>query len=146
MKKIGEEKAIELKGPKSKMATQLLHAVQSGKIKHKNPFPARPHNNLEKWFRSVQKRYVSEVEKSLSSFNYPPMFVAAVWNMVLTENDEFEGIVSVVDNKYGNILPKENESPSIESDLSNENTSFGAIFAVPVLLIVVSIFMFISWK
>jgi len=108
MKSLGERFSIPLKGNKANMIKIFYDAIESGLVKHDKPCAIRPGGNIEKWFGEVQVKFVSEVEFSLSKFDYPKAYTSAVWDMVVSDNSEYDLLVNQINNKYGSYLNKEN--------------------------------------
>lgn len=93
IKDIAKKYSIVLTGNKDRMARGLLEYIKGGHIAHEAPIPIKPGNGFNDWFLNLQKKFVDEVELALSSFEYPKVYVEAVWDMVESDNSQY-GLIS----------------------------------------------------
>ncbi len=130
-KDIAKNNSIVLKGNKDNMARQFLRHIKNGDIAHQAPVPLKPGNGFNDWFLKLQTRYVGEVEIALAGFDYPKVYVEAVWDMVESDNSQYQLICELAREKKNrkrivrianvNVSKKRRKRPVLQVDKKNNN-------------------------
>ncbi len=103
MNKICEDYSLKIHRTKNKSAKTQIEAINTGLLKLKNPCPIRPNENLTKWHENLQMKFIHIIESVLSEFDYPEMFISAVWNDVLGNNPYYELIENTINKNMQDI-------------------------------------------
>lgn len=91
---------ITVNGKKDDKINQLIEAVEKDLIDTLSIVMYRPGKGFQKWFDDLQVKYVDEIEYAISTFDYPELYVASIWDEVLHINNEFTVIVDTINSRH----------------------------------------------
>ena len=83
---------LKLTGKKAEKVEQLYQAIMNGAFQHPEPIGIRPNAAFGIWLASLQEKYVNELESALGQFPYPLPFTAAVWDLAISDNADWDVI------------------------------------------------------